>query len=94
MEMAIIPIFGPTAVPPATPQNDYNNDLSLGSFIQSKKVWAAVQKRGTAPQIEESRGYLCHIRQAIGASFPMAAETELPPEITDSLDCTHATGEK
>ena len=52
-----------------------------------------VQKRGTAHQIDESKDYLDHIIQALGASSPMAAEIGLRPEITDSLDWLHATGQ-
>ena len=69
MERAIIPIVGPASAPPAKTQNDYDNDLSLGSFIQIKKVWG-VRKRGTYPQIEASGGYLDHISKAIGGAFP------------------------
>ena len=78
MERAQIPNFDPSKVPPATPQENYNDDLFLGSFSKSKKVWAGVQKRGTSPQIEESQDYLDHISQALGASFPLTAEIEIP----------------
>ena len=46
MQNAIIPKFDPNLVPDVRVRVDYNDDLYLGSFEKSNKIWAGAQKKG------------------------------------------------
>ena len=58
MERGRIPNFGPTKVPLATPQVDYNDDLFLGSFIKSKKAWAGPKNGRLTLRLKNRRNTL------------------------------------
>ena len=86
MEDARIQAFDPNLEWNIQKHSDCNDDLSLGGFLQSKKVWAGTQKRGISPEITDARDYLDHIHQAVRADFPLTADIPLPGELTASID--------
>ena len=67
-------------------QQGCNGDLYLGSFLQSKLIWAGLQRKGVSPLIEDPKDYIDHILKATWAIFPFSAEIPLPQEIQESLD--------
>ena len=86
MERASVPQFDPDRVPGLAKHPSYNDDLRLGSFTQSKLVWADVQKKVLSPAITDPLSYSDHIIRAVQSEFPLGAEIPLPEELKTSLD--------
>ena len=86
MEKARIPNFNQSKAPKMFYQQDCNDDLNLGSFIQSKTIWAGLQRKGVSPLITDPQNYIDHILKATRAIFPLSADIPIPQEIQDSLE--------
>ena len=81
MQNACIPKFDPNLVPDVRVRVDYNDDLYLGSFEKSNKIWADTQKQGVTPEITGRPSYPDRVTQALTAEFPLTKEIPTPPEI-------------
>ena len=78
MRNAYIPKFDPNLVPDVRVMVDYNDDLHLGSFEKSNKVWAGTQKKGAAPEITGKPSYSEHATQSIETEFRLTKEIPIP----------------
>ena len=54
MGNATIPKFDPNIVPDVLVRVDYNDDLHLGPFGKSNKIWDGAQKKGPPRQFPGS----------------------------------------
>ena len=70
MQNASVPKFDPNLVPDVRVRADYNDDLQLGSFGKSNKIWAVAQKKGVTPEILGKPSYSDHVTHALSAEFP------------------------
>ena len=87
-DRSLIPEFNPNLDWSITKHRDCNDDLALGAFEQSKKVWAGTQKKGVNPDIQDATDYLGHIFKAVKADFPLTQPISIPPpqRLTNLLD--------
>ena len=90
-DRSFIPEFNPNLDWSITKHIDCNDDLNLGSFEQSKKVWAGTQKKGVNPDIQDATDYLGHIFKAVKADFPLTQPIAIPSEIKESLEWISTT---
>ena len=91
MQNASIPKFDPNLVPDVRVRVDYNDDIYLGPFEKSNKIWTGTQKNGAAPEIPGEPSYYDHVTKALQTEFCLSKEIPIPPEIVDSSEWISTT---
>ena len=91
MQNAPIPNFDPNLVPDVRVRIYYNDDLYLGSFQKSNKIWGGAQKKGAIPGVIGKPSYYEHVTQALTTEFCLTKEIPIPTAIINSAEWISST---